>query len=196
MNRRLTSFLTTALATSLVSGLVTAGGLLTAGPAAAVDAVQLGAAARPAFIHSGQALTIVGAIRPARSKRMALQASTDGRTWTNTWWTTDAKGDVFATVRPTASTYYRWNFPGDATTAHALSAAVRPTVYPSLRSYPDCAHLTAHYPHGTGRPGAKDRTSGTPVTAFLPDAALYSRNDGGAGEHDLDRDNDGIACER
>ncbi|WP_375425751.1 hypothetical protein [uncultured Friedmanniella sp.] len=26
--------------------------------------------------------------------------------------------------------------------------------------------------------------------------ALYSVNDGGPGEHDLDRDDDGIACER
>lgn len=178
------------------AALAVAGTLGTVSPATAVDAVQLGVSARPGFVHQGQTLTIVGAIRPARAKRMALQSSADGRTWTNTWWTTDAAGNVFATVKPVATRYYRWNFPGDATTAHAVSAAVRPVVYPSLRSYDSCAALNTHYPHGVGRPGAVDHTSGTPVTTFLPDAALYSRNDGGAGEHDLDRDNDGIACER
>ena len=180
----------------LTAAALACGALLTGGPATAADAVQLGISARPGFVHQQQSLTVVGAIRPARSKRMALQSSRDGKVWTNRWFTTNAKGDVFATVQPAGSTFYRWNLPGDAGTAHAISATIRPTVFPALRSYPDCAHLNAHYPHGAGRPGATDRTSGRPVTTFLADLPLYARNDGGKGEHDLDRDNDGIACER
>lgn len=56
------------------------------------------------------------------------------------------------------------------------------------------------YPHGVGRKGAKDKTaSGKPVTDFKISNAIYAYNDGKArlvGEKDLDRDNDGIACEK
>ncbi len=68
-----------------------------------------------------------------------------------------------------------------------------------LVAYPNCASMNADHAHGVGRTGASDSTSGTPVTNFLRSNALYAYNDGGsrhAGEHDLDRDNDGIACER
>lgn len=57
------------------------------------------------------------------------------------------------------------------------------------------------YPHGVGRSGARDKTStGDRVTNFRVSDRTYARNDGGSprypGEYDLDRDNDGIACER
>jgi hypothetical protein len=55
------------------------------------------------------------------------------------------------------------------------------------------------YPHGVGLPGARDRTSGTPVTTFVRSTVGYRMNDGrvrSRGQYDLDRDNDGIACER
>jgi len=45
------------------------------------------------------------------------------------------------------------------------------------------------YEHGVGRPGARDHTSGEPVTDFLVSASLYEANSGS------DRDHDGIACE-
>jgi len=41
-----------------------------------------------------------------------------------------------------------------------------------------------------GLPDAVDHTSGTPVTTFTRDKALYQANSG------LDRDGDGIACEK
>jgi hypothetical protein len=59
--------------------------------------------------------------------------------------------------------------------------------------YKNCTSLTKRYVHGLGRAGAKDKTSGTPVTTFKRSTKLYklaiSYNRG------LDRDKDGIACE-
>jgi len=46
----------------------------------------------------------------------------------------------------------------------------------------------ARLPHGVGRPGVIDQTSGKPVTASSP-ARLYQAN------AERDRDHDGIACE-
>ncbi|MCX6468610.1 MAG: excalibur calcium-binding domain-containing protein [Corynebacteriales bacterium] len=60
----------------------------------------------------------------------------------------------------------------------------------SAQAYGNCAALNADYPHGVGKPGAVDATSGTPVTTFEVDAAVYSDNT------KSDRDKDGIACEK
>ncbi|QYF91027.1 excalibur calcium-binding domain-containing protein [Arthrobacter sp. PAMC25284] len=88
-----------------------------------------------------------------------------------------------------------------ATAALLLTvSAVPATAAPSPKSYKNCAELNKVYPHGVGKSGARDRTSGKPVTNFKVSNTLYSYNDGGAkrhlGERDLDRDNDGIACEK
>jgi Excalibur calcium-binding domain len=56
--------------------------------------------------------------------------------------------------------------------------------------FPNCKALNAKYPHGVGRVGARDKTSGTPVTTFKRSNALYEANRG------RDRDKDGIACEK
>jgi hypothetical protein len=60
--------------------------------------------------------------------------------------------------------------------------------------YKNCTNLHKVYPHGVGRVGARDKTSGTPVTTFWRSAPLYrlamSYN------RRLDRDQDGIACEK
>jgi hypothetical protein len=60
--------------------------------------------------------------------------------------------------------------------------------------YKNCTNLNKRYPHGVGRVGARDETSGTPVTTFRRSTRLYrlalSYNRG------LDRDKDGIACEK
>lgn len=57
----------------------------------------------------------------------------------------------------------------------------------------NCAQVNRKYPHGVGRAGARDKTSGTPVTTFKRSNRLYALaikyNKG------LDRDKDGIACE-
>lgn len=58
----------------------------------------------------------------------------------------------------------------------------------------NCTVVNNRLPHGVGRANARDRTSGTPVTTFRRDTALYTtaiRANGG-----LDRDHDGIACEK
>jgi hypothetical protein len=58
------------------------------------------------------------------------------------------------------------------------------------RKFANCTDLNRAHPHGVGKPGARDRASGTPVTTFLRNAALYAANAGS------DRDKDGIACEK
>lgn len=59
----------------------------------------------------------------------------------------------------------------------------------------NCTALNHRYPHGVGKAKAHDHvSSGTPVTSFLRSNKLYkqamSYNRG------LDRDHDGIACEK
>jgi Excalibur calcium-binding domain len=56
--------------------------------------------------------------------------------------------------------------------------------------YRNCKSLNAKYPHGVGRVGARDKTSGVPVTNFKRSNRLYRLNEG------RDRDKDGIACEK
>jgi hypothetical protein len=57
--------------------------------------------------------------------------------------------------------------------------------------FSNCKALNAKYPHGVGRPGARDKTkSGDLVTTFKRSLRLYRLNKG------LDRDKDGIACEK
>lgn len=60
------------------------------------------------------------------------------------------------------------------------------------KNYVNCRALNVDYPHGVGRPGAKDRTTNgsAPVTNFQRSSSLYVANTGS------DRDRDGIACER
>jgi Excalibur calcium-binding domain len=56
--------------------------------------------------------------------------------------------------------------------------------------YKNCKALNSYFKHGIGRVGARDHTSGTPVTNFKRSNRLYRLNRG------LDRDHDGIACEK
>jgi hypothetical protein len=60
--------------------------------------------------------------------------------------------------------------------------------------YKNCTNLNKKYPHGLGKVGARDRTSDTPVTNLKRSTRLYnlamSYNKG------LDRDKDGVACEK
>jgi hypothetical protein len=63
------------------------------------------------------------------------------------------------------------------------------------RLYNNCTNFNKRYPHSVGRRLARDKTkSGDPVTNFRRSTTLYRTamryND------DLDRDNDGIACEK
>ena len=57
------------------------------------------------------------------------------------------------------------------------------------KTYRNCTALNHIYPHGVGRVGARDKTTGTRVTNFKRSNKLYRENKGS------DRDKDGIACE-
>ena len=74
------------------------------------------------------------------------------------------------------------------TTTVAEAAAARPAMYKN------CTALNKVYPHGVGRAKAVDRTSGKRVTTFKRSTKAYAKamkyNKG------LDRDKDGIACEK
>jgi hypothetical protein len=83
--------------------------------------------------------------------------------------------------------------------AAPADAAIQESASPSSVAaipplYKNCTNLNKKYPHGLGKVGARDRTSGTPVTNFKRSTKLYnlamSHNRG------LDRDKDGVACEK
>jgi hypothetical protein len=90
-----------------------------------------------------------------------------------------------------------------ATTAIVLAApataapdgATAPTAATLIpRLYKNCTNLNKKYPHGVGRRLARDRTSGDPVTNFKRSTVLY--NTAMRYNRGLDRDKDGIACEK
>jgi hypothetical protein len=76
--------------------------------------------------------------------------------------------------------------PISSTTSQTASKA--PTT--SVKVYANCSELNLDYPHGVGRPGAVDHTSGKPVTTFTVNEDVYDANTG------RDGDKDGIACEK
>ena len=71
-----------------------------------------------------------------------------------------------------------------------LIASVASPANASNKTYKNCTALNKDYKHGVGKPGAKDKTSGTPVTNFTRSKQVYDKNT------KSDRDNDGIACEK
>jgi hypothetical protein len=99
-----------------------------------------------------------------------------------------------ATVSPTAASTIPPTIP--PTSPSTTPATAPPTVgvvTSGLTRYPNCTALNATYPHGVGLTNAVDKTSGgsNPVTIFHRDDALYA-----AQPRTLDRDEDGIACEK
>lgn len=60
--------------------------------------------------------------------------------------------------------------------------------------FANCTAMNKVYPHGVGRDKAKDKTSGRPVTTFKRSTTLYNKIIGYRSS--LDRDRDGIACEK
>jgi Excalibur calcium-binding domain len=74
----------------------------------------------------------------------------------------------------------------------AASASAAREVIPI--KWKNCTIVNKRFPHGVGKLRAHDRTTGTPVTNFRRSTALYltaMRYNRG-----LDRDKDGIACEK
>jgi hypothetical protein len=82
--------------------------------------------------------------------------------------------------------------------ALAVAAAAVPvgaahyTIATATATTISCKTLNAKYPHGVGLPGAHDKTKSRsgPVTNFTRNRAVYRKY------KSLDRDHDGIACER
>lgn len=95
----------------------------------------------------------------------------------------------------------RWGLVATTVVALLFGTAAVGSDAAQPRSYKNCASLNRVYPHGVGRKGARDRVSRGPrVTNFTRNNIVYAYNDGRPprhrGERDLDRDNDGIACEK
>lgn len=105
---------------------------------------------------------------------------------------------TFTGLKPLTS----YNLYVQAANSQGLGASLKVVVQtssPPYKGYPTCAELNKVYIHGVGKVGATDKTSGTPVTNFFVSSYLYSMNDGrdeAKRQYDLDRDNDGIACEK
>lgn len=82
--------------------------------------------------------------------------------------------------------------------APAQAAAAAPSVAMATSTakykFKNCTAMNKVYRHGVGKKGAKDHTSGKAVKTFKVSTALYKkiiRYRSG-----LDRDKDGIACEK
>jgi hypothetical protein len=62
----------------------------------------------------------------------------------------------------------------------------------------NCTNVHTKYPHGVGKANARDKTSGTPVTTFKRSTRLYNiaMSYNAQRGYNLDRDHDGIACEK
>jgi hypothetical protein len=75
-------------------------------------------------------------------------------------------------------------------------AATNAAAIPYL--WQNCTHVHTKYRHGVGKAGAHDKTSGTPVTTFYRSTRLYNiaASYNNARGYNLDRDHDGIACEK
>lgn len=73
--------------------------------------------------------------------------------------------------------------------AESSTTASAATVKP--KAYKNCTALNKVYKHGVGRSGARDKTSGKRVTNFRVNTKVYNLN-----KKRLDRDKDGIACEK
>jgi hypothetical protein len=71
--------------------------------------------------------------------------------------------------------------------AHAGQTTIPP-------QWKNCTAVDKHYRHGVGRNNAHDKTSGTPVTSFKRSTRIY--NLAMSYNRSLDRDKDGIACEK
>jgi hypothetical protein len=77
-----------------------------------------------------------------------------------------------------------------AATTAAIFLGMAPPSHGAAKTYKNCTALNKDYPHGVGRKGARDKTSGTPVTNFKVSNSLYAAN------RHSDRDGDGVACEK
>lgn len=75
------------------------------------------------------------------------------------------------------------------------SVGVAPAALAAV-SYANCTALQQTYAHGVGKATATDKVRGTakPVTTWKKDTKAYQK--AVAARPDLDRDRDGVACEK
>ena len=78
--------------------------------------------------------------------------------------------------------------------AIAVGIAPAPATGGTASLWKNCTSVHTKYTHGVGKLHARDKTSGTPVTTFKRSTRLY--NIAMSQNSDLDRDRDGIACEK
>jgi Excalibur calcium-binding domain len=71
-------------------------------------------------------------------------------------------------------------------------AVASPADAGTVTAYKNCTDLHRKYKHGVAKQGAKDKVSGStkPVTTFTVNTKVYNAN------KKLDRDKDGVACEK
>ncbi|MFT4216339.1 MAG: excalibur calcium-binding domain-containing protein [Micropruina sp.] len=85
-----------------------------------------------------------------------------------------------------------------AEAAPAVSSAVLPQAKTSAKKalYKNCTALNKKYKHGVGKSGAKDKVSGRAkaVKNFTKSTKIY--NEAMSYNRGLDRDKDGVACEK
>jgi hypothetical protein len=83
-------------------------------------------------------------------------------------------------------------FAAGSTAANGVAATAQHSTIPAR--WKNCTVVNRRYPHGVGRYGAHDKTTGVPVTNFKHSTRLYKL----AMHYNrrLDRDKDGIACEK
>ena len=80
-----------------------------------------------------------------------------------------------------------------ALTTTGLTTAGSPADAAAVATYKNCADLNTVFKHGVGLKGAKDKvaTGVKPVTNYAVNIDVYTAN-----MKRLDRDKDGIACEK
>ena len=85
-----------------------------------------------------------------------------------------------------------------AEAAPQLGAVALPQAKASAKKsvYKNCTALNKKYRHGVGKSGAKDKVRGKskPVKNFKKSTKIY--NEAMRHNRDLDRDKDGVACEK
>lgn len=150
--------------------------------------------ASPEEVVKGKKITVRGIIRRGYSgfpfaARTALEFRPDGGSWRKLKSVTSGEDGLLSTrVKATRSGNFRFRYAGSPENEAGLSAADHIVVRPKPKAYKSCAALVKVYKHGVGKPGARDEDGD--VTTFTRDAKTYAKNT------KLDRDKDGISCEK
>ena len=156
--------------------------------------VTLTADASPEEVTKDKKIMVVGSVRRGLdgdlvSLRTALEFRPDGGDYRKIKSVTSSEQGLLKTeVTARRSGSFRFRYAGNPTTAPAVSNDDHIIVRPKPKAYRHCRALTRVYEHGVGRSGAKEKGLG--VTSWTVDTATYAKN------QRLDRDQDGVACER